>query len=89
MALRNADSYLALERGDESEYLSVQAYKFYLEKNYQQAINTIKPCRKGMTSSLIWSAEYLYYLGLVYLELGIAISVCLSRSIHKKRDNFQ
>ena len=40
-----------------------------------------------MTSSLM-SAEYLYYLGLVYLELWIAISVCLSKH-SKKRDNFQ
>ena len=35
LALRNADSYLALERGDESEYLSVQAYKFYLHMGYE------------------------------------------------------
>ena len=70
LALRNADSYLALERGDESEYLSVQAYKFYLEKNYQQAINTIKTLQKRDDVKPYLSAEYLYYLGLVYLELG-------------------
>ena len=59
-----------MERGDESEYLSVQAYKFYLEKNYQQAINTIKTLQKRDDVKPYLSAEYLYYLGLVYLELG-------------------
>ena len=59
-----------MERGDESEYLSVQAYKFYLEKNYQQAINTIKTLQKRDDVKPYMSAEYLYYLGLVYLELG-------------------
>ncbi len=70
LSLRNSYSYLALERGDESEYLSVQAYKFYLEKNYQQAINTIKTLQKRDDVKPYMSAEYLYYLGLVYLELG-------------------
>ena len=52
------------------EYSGVQAYKFYLEKNYQQAINTIKTLQKRDDVKPYLSAEYLYYLGLVYLELG-------------------
>lgn len=70
LALRNADSYLSLERGDEPKYLSVQAYKFYLEKNYLQAVNTIKTLQKRNDVTPLMRAEYLYYLGLIYLELG-------------------
>lgn len=52
LALRNADSYLSLERGDESEYLSMLAYKFFWKKITSKPSTRSRHYKKGMTSRL-------------------------------------
>lgn len=68
-AIRNADAYLALEIDDMADYMAVLARKAYIEKNYQQSLNTIKLLLKNDSLNPYQRAEYYSFLGMLYVEM--------------------